>query len=199
MSEWWSGLSFSLQVFHGIGILASIILVAQLVMTLFGADGDAGGNFDADLDLGGGADVLGVGEHASGLGILSTRTVIAFLAGFGWTGVIALQGGRPVTSAVLIAVGVGILLMLLVFWLMRWLFSLRESGTMDYRNAIGQVGTVYVHIPAAGRGTGQIQVLVQGRLATVAAVGTGTATIASGEKVRVTGLVGANILEVEGI
>ena len=58
---------------------------------------------------------------------------------------------------------------------------------------------MYVHIPAAGQGTGQIQVLVQGRLATVAAAGTGTATIASGEKVKVTGLAGANILEVEGI
>ena len=192
MSEWWNGLSLSLQVFHGIGILASVVLVVQLILTMVGADADG------DVDLGG-ADGFDGAEASSGLGILSTRTVTAFLAGFGWTGVVVLEAGRTVTSALLIAVGVGILLMLLVFWLMRWLFSLRESGTMDYRNAIGQVGTVYVHVPAAGQGTGQIQVLVQGRLATVAAAGTGTATIASGEKVRVTGLAGANILEVEGI
>lgn len=206
MSEWWSGLGFSLQVFHGIGILASVILVVQLILTMVGADTDGAadaGGFDGHVDLGvdtggldGGADAA---DAASGLHILSTRTVIAFLAGFGWTGVIVLEAGRTVTSAVLIAVGVGILLMLLVFWLMRWLYSLRESGTLDYRNAIGQVGTVYVHVPAAGQGTGQIQVLVQGRLATVAAAGTGTATIASGEKVKVTGLAGANILEVESI
>ncbi len=198
MSEWWNGLSFSLQVFHGIGILASVILVIQLILTLVGGDGDAGGDFDGDLDTGA-ADGLDGIEHPSGLDILSTRTVIAFLAGFGWTGVVVLQAGRSMTSAVLIAVGVGMLLMISVFWMMRWLFSLRESGTLDYRNAVGQVGTVYVRIPPAGEGTGQVQVLVQGRLATVAAAGRGAEAVASGNKVKVTGLAGSNILEVESV
>ena len=40
MSEWWNGLSLSLQVFHGIGILASVILVVQLILTMVGADAD---------------------------------------------------------------------------------------------------------------------------------------------------------------
>lgn len=201
MGEWWGGLDFGLQVFYGIGILASIVLLVQLVLTLFGADADGGdAGFDGDLDLG--ADGGGLGdavEHGSGLHILSTRTVIAFLAGFGWTGVIVLQAGRGMASAVLIAVGVGIILMLSVFWLMRGLYSLRQSGTLDYRNAVGQVATVYVRIPPAGQGTGQVQVLVQGRLATVAAAGRGAEAIAGGEKVRVTGLAGANTLEVEGL
>lgn len=213
MSEWWSGLSLSLQIFYGIGILASIIMVVQLIMTLFGADTDGAtadggfdGGFDGDVDLGGADgppdlvhDVGDAAQHASGLHVLSTRTVLAFLAGFGWTGVIALQGGRSMASSVLIAVGVGLLLMMLVFWLMQWLYSLRQSGSLDYRNAVGQVGTVYVRIPAQGQGTGQIQVLVQGRLATVAAVGRGEAPITSGNKVKVVGLAGLNTLEVEGI
>jgi hypothetical protein len=208
MSEWWHGLSLSLQIFHGIGILATVILVVQLVMTLFGVDSDGStdaGGFDGQVDFGGVDGNLDVdqpadlAEHGSGLQILSVRSVVAFLAGFGWTGVIVLQAGRGIGSAVLVAVGVGTLLMLLVFWLMRWLYSLRESGTMDYRNAVGQVGTVYVRIPAAGQGTGQIKVLVQGRLATVAATVCRGDTIPSGDKVRVTGLAGANILEVEGI
>lgn len=193
MNEWWGGLGPSLQVFYGIGILASLILVVQLVLALFGADGGDGGDAGFDGGLG---DAI---EHGSGLHILSTRTVVAFLAGFGWTGVVVLQAGRGTAAAVPIAVGVGIILMLSVFWLMRWLYSLRQSGTLDYRNAVGQVGTVYVRIPAAGQGTGQIQVLVQGRLATVAAAGSGAEAIASGEKVRVTGLTGANTLEVEGL
>ncbi|MFO7610271.1 MAG: hypothetical protein R6X35_13980 [Candidatus Krumholzibacteriia bacterium] len=198
MGEWWGGLDFGLQVFYGIGILASIVLVIQLVLTLFGADGGDPG-FDADLDLGGDGGLGDVADHGSGLHILSTRTVIAFLAGFGWTGVIVLQAGKGMASAVLIAVGVGIILMLSVFWLMQGLYSLRQSGSLDYRNAVGQVGTVYVRVPPAGQGTGQIQVLVQGRLATVAAAGRGAEAIAGGEKVRVTGLAGANTLEVEGL
>jgi hypothetical protein len=201
MSEWWSGLGLALQVFHGIGILASIILVIQLVLTVLGADADAAG-FDGDVDFGGdpGAlDGLDGAEHGSGLGILSTRTVLAFLAGFGWTGVIVLERGHGMAPAVLISVGVGILLMLLVFWMMRWLYSLRESGSLDYRNAVGQVGTVYVRVPAAGDGTGQVQVLVQGRLATVAAAGRDAEAIASGNKVKVVGLAGSNTLEVESV
>jgi membrane protein implicated in regulation of membrane protease activity len=197
MSEWWSGLNFSLQVFYGIGILATVILVIQLIMTLLGADGDGmadDGAFDA---AGADADVLA--GHDTGLQILSVRTVVAFLAGFGWTGVIVLQAGRSMTSAVLIALGVGILLMLAVFSLMRGLYSLRQSGSVDYRNAIGAVGTVYVRIPPAGEGTGQIQVVVQGRLATVAAANRGDKPLAGGTKVKVVGLSGANLLEVEGV
>ena len=40
MSEWWGGLNFSLQVFYGIGLLATLILIIQLILTLLGADGD---------------------------------------------------------------------------------------------------------------------------------------------------------------
>jgi len=220
MSTWWSGLTLSLQIFYGIGILATIVLLVQLVLTLFGADADSGGadggfdgGLDADLDPGGfdaggldaadaPTDLLHDGDaaqHASGLHILSTRTVLAFLAGFGWTGTIVLEAGKGMAAAVPIALGVGILLMLLVFWLMRWLYSLRESGSLDYRNAVGQVGTVYVRIPPRGQGAGQIQVLVQGRLATVAAVGRDDAPVASGSKVKVVGLSGLTTLEVEGI
>lgn len=204
MSEWWSGLGLALQVFHGIGILASIILVIQLILTVLGADADAAG-FDGDVDFGGdpgaldGLDGMDAADHGSGLGILSTRTVLAFLAGFGWTGVIVLQRGHGMAPAVLISVGVGILLMLLVFWMMRWLYSLRDSGTLDYRNAIGQVGTVYVRVPAAGGGTGQVQVMVQGRLATVAAAGRDAEAITSGNKVKVVGLAGSNTVEVESV
>jgi hypothetical protein len=197
MSEWWSGLDFSLQVFYGIGILATVILVIQLIMTLLGVDGD--GMVDADAIDAAGADPDVFSGHDSGLQILSTRTVVAFLAGFGWTGVIVLQAGKGMTSAVLIALGVGILLMLAVFWLMRGLYSMRQSGTIDYRNAIGAVGTVYVRIPAAGSGAGQIQVLVQGRLATVGATNRAPEPLASGTKVRVVGLAGPNLLEVEGV
>jgi membrane protein implicated in regulation of membrane protease activity len=197
MGEWWSGLNFSLQVFYGIGILATAILVIQLIMTLLGVDGDGMADADGFDAVGGDADV--VSGHDSGLQILSTRTVVAFLAGFGWTGVIALQAGRSMTSAVLIALGVGILLMMAIFSLMRGLYSLRQSGTIDYRNAVGEVGTVYVRVPPAGEGAGQIQVLVQGRLATVAAANRRAEPIASGAKVRVVGLMGSNLLEVESV
>ncbi|MGD9547241.1 MAG: hypothetical protein AB7V45_06760 [Candidatus Krumholzibacteriia bacterium] len=192
MLEWYQQLALDLQIFYAFGILATLLLVIQLVMTVFGAGDDAAlGDFDG-LD---GGDP----GHGSGLGLLSTRTIVAFLAGFGWTGAMARGGGMALVPSVLVALAVGFVLMLLVFWLMRWLFSLRESGSLDYRNAVGATGKVYVTIPAAGGGTGQIQLVVQGRLATVAASTLRNESIPSGRPVKVTALLGGNILQVETI
>jgi NhaP-type Na+/H+ or K+/H+ antiporter len=147
------------------------------------------------LDAADGADAV----HADGLGLVSTRTVMAFLVGFGWTGAIARGGGLSLAVSVLIGLAVGFLLMLAVFWFMRGLYSLRQSGSLDYRNAVGELGTVYVTIPPAGTGSGQIQVVVQGRLSTVAASTTAVAAIPSGTQVKVVKLLAGNTLQVETI
>lgn len=200
MFAWYQELAMDLQIFYAFGILATLLLVIQLIMTVLGAGDDP---------VLAGMDAAGVGHglldgsgdmgHGSGLGLLSTRTIVAFLAGFGWTGAMARGGGMALVPSVLVALAVGFVLMLLVFWLMRWLFSLRGSGSLDYRNAVGGSGTVYVTIPAAGGGTGQIQLVVQGRLATVGASTQESESIPSGRPVKVTALLGGNILQVESI
>ncbi len=223
MAQWWQELTLELHIFYALGIASTVILLIQLFMTVIGLDHDAafdggvdggvdGGAFDGGVDGGafdGGVDggaFDGAGlhdasaaEHSSGLHVLSTRTIVAFLAGFGWTGVIARTGGISTGLSALAALAVGTVLMFMVYWLMRVLYGLRQSGNVDYRNAIGQVGTVYVRIPAAGVGTGQIQVLVQGRLATVAAVTDGPENITSGRKVKVTAQLSESILKVEAL
>jgi hypothetical protein len=215
--SWWYALTLDLQVFYALGILATGLLVIQLIMTILGAghegvDGAVGmqaGDGLAGVDGLAGADGMGLGhalpgagpdlEHASGLGLVSTRSVIAFVAGFGWTGAMARHAGWAMVPSVAAALVVGFALMFMVYWLMRWLYSLRESGSLDYRNAIGATGTVYVTIPAAGLGSGQIQVLVQSRLATVAAANAGPQPIASGRPVKVIRLLAGNTLLVEAL
>jgi len=195
MAEWWDSLAVQYQIFYGVGIIGTVILIIQLIMTLIGAghDGDmADGHVDLDAAAAG-ADL----EHASGLQVLSSRTVVAFMTGFGWTGAFALRQGLSMPVALLLAVVVGGLLMWLVFLLMRMLFSLRQSGSLDYRNAVGQVGSVYVTIPPSREGEGQVQVMVQGRLSTVNACTSEPEAIASGRQIRVTGLVPPRTLVVE--
>jgi hypothetical protein len=80
---------------------------------------------------------------------------------------------------------------------MRTLYSMRYSGTLDYRNAVGQVGNVYLRIPAAMAGPGQIEVLVQGRLRTVQAFTRAGRQLANNERVRVTDLMDETTLLVE--
>lgn len=152
MELWWGSLGTSLRVFYGIALAASVLLVLQLIAMLFGLDHDGD-----------------VGDHDSGLGILSMRSITAFFTGFGWGGVVAIKEGFGLTGAIVVALATGGALMAAVVAMMRGFASLRHSGTLDYANAVGNVGSVYVAVPGAMAGPGQIEVLVQGRAAIVQA------------------------------
>ena len=80
---------------------------------------------------------------------------------------------------------------------MRFIFSLREEGTMNYANAVGEIGTVYLPIPPKRKGIGQIEVLVQGRMRTVRALSDHDKKIGNRVAVRVTELVDQQTLLVE--
>lgn len=187
MELWWSSLTTALQVFYGIAIATSVLLALQLVLLLFGFDGDHdAGDYDA-----------GDGAHEAGVGVLSMRTVTAFFTGFGWGGVGALQQGFTLGAAVVIAVVSGGALMTAVFFLMRGLYSMRYSGTLDYRNAVGQAGSVYLPIPGAMAGPGQIEVLVQGRLCVVQAFTRAAEKIPNQARVKVVDVLDPQTLLVE--
>lgn len=185
MELWWSDLDIAHKVFYAIAIATSALLVIQLVLSFFGLDGDA--EMDVDTDV----------EHGGGMGILSVRTVTAFFTGFGWGGVAALEAGVGLIPAILLAVVAGTVLMGGVFVLMRALFAMRYSGTLDYRNAIGEAGTVYLPVPPAMSGPGQIEVMVQGRLRVVQAFTRAPERIPNQARVRVVELLDAQTLVVE--
>lgn len=88
-------------------------------------------------------------------------------------------------------------MMLSVALLMKTLYSLKESGTIDYNTAVGKVGTVYLPIPPNQTGPGQIRIMVQGRMRVVPAYGDSKNTIASQQKVRVVRLLDPRTFLVE--
>lgn len=183
MDTWWQSLNLPLQFFYGIGIAAGIALALEVCMTLLGfshhelADGSL--------------------EHPDQLGVLSVRTITGFFFGFGWTGVIALKSGLTLLSAIVVAGVVGIAFLTSIYWLMRFLFSMRSSGTLDYKNAIGQVATVYVTVPPDRGGGGQVEVFIQGRLQTISCVTAHSTSLAPQSKVQVIGLVDRGTLDVQ--
>ncbi len=180
---WWSDLDIAHKVFYAIALATSALLVIQLVLSFFGLDGDA--EVDTDVD------------HGGGIGILSVRTVTAFFTGFGWGGVAALEAGVGLVPAIVLALVAGGALMAGVFFLMRGLYAMRYSGTLDYRNAIGEVGAVYLPGPASMSGPGQIGVRVQGRLCVVQAFTRAAERLPNQARVRVVGLVDQQTLLVE--
>ena len=178
MIEYWQGLSPTLQTFVGIGAVSSLVLSIQMVLSMIGGEMDG---LDADLDL-------AEGGEGGASGILSVRTIGAFFTGFGWTGAAMTEAKYGIGISTFVAVIVGSALLAMVFYLMAYLHSLRQEGTLDYSNAIGQVGSVYLPIPPSRKGLGQIEVMVQGRLSIVKAVTDHDKKIGNRVAVRVTEL-----------
>jgi len=190
MSAWWDSLETALKIFYAIAFGATFLMALQLLAMVLGlgGDGDSG-----DMDAGGDGHIDGdAGTH-----VFSMRTIVAFFAGFGWGGVTAVRAGLSIVPAVAVALAVGGSLMAVVFFLMRALYGMRYSGTLDYQNAIGVVGNVYLPIPAAMQGAGQVEVLVQGRLAIVRAFTRHAATIPNRAPIRVVGVVDQQTLLVD--
>jgi hypothetical protein len=186
MIDWWNSLLVERQIFYAIGIVSLSILLLQILLTLVGIDAHHG---DADLS--------GHGDHPSGLGLLSIRTVTAFFVGFGWGGAIILNHGHSVLAAIAGGMGIGLVFLLATAFLIRNLLRLQSSGNLDYRNALGIIGTVYTTIPAAEAGGGQLELVLQGRLMMAEAYTKATHDLKPGNKARVVALIGQSTLLVE--
>lgn len=184
MELWWGELSEALRWFYAIAITTSVLMIFQLLLMVFGFDGD----FDD-----GDAEATGDGD----LRLLSVRTVTAFFAGFGWTGVAAIRNGSSLMTALLLAILVGSAFMGGVVVLMRALYSMRHSGTINYRTTIGEVATVYMRIPGGMESPGQVEVMVQGRLMVAQALTRSSEQISSQTRVRVVDVLSENTLIVE--
>ncbi len=179
MIEWWSSLSLEFKVFYGIGIIALMVVVIQMLMTLVGFDTD-GLDSGFDVDFGDGY------PDASGIGLFSSQTLAAFFLAFGWAGVAVLQSGVSLSISIIIAAFCGFGAMLSMFYMIRKMLRLQSKGNLNYRSAIGEEATVYVTLPGNNQdGGGQIQVMIQGRLTIASARKVDKGALKPGERVRV--------------
>jgi len=170
MGAWWNALQPLSQVYYAIAIPATVILLIQTVLLLFGlgsgggdADHDIGGadhDFDHDADHDTGHEA-GHDAGAHDLRIFTVRGIIAFLAIGGWAGVATIDLGVPQLLTVFISVLAGLAAMLLVAWVISQALKLQQSGNLDFDNAVGLLAQVYVPIEAGGKG--KVTLIVQDR------------------------------------
>ena len=186
--EWFQALPTYLQIYWGLALVGSVVLGIQTLLMMFGMSDDM---HVGDVDM------SSAGSHPAGLSLLSVRTVAAFFSGFGWTGIALSKAGLPFVVVLVGAFAVGGGLMLIIVWLMRTLTRLDSSGTLDYRNAVGQVATVCLPVPANLGGNGQIEVMVQGRLTVTQACTRHLDAIPNHTKVKVTEQIDPTTLIVE--
>jgi membrane protein implicated in regulation of membrane protease activity len=167
-----------------------------LKFVLMLAGGDHHGGFDAH-------DADGLDHGADGhdgdadLKLLSVQGVLAFLMGFGWTGLLVLSSTRAqLIVALAVALAVGTAAMYAMARAMAAMMKLQASGNVDVKAAVGTMGTVYVGIPGDGRGMGQVTLVIGDKQRTYNAVSSGGELVRNA-KVRVVGIQGQNTLSVE--
>ncbi|MEM1295585.1 MAG: hypothetical protein AAGH89_09490 [Verrucomicrobiota bacterium] len=188
LNDWWDTMGTGIQVFYAIAFLSTLCLILQTGLMLFGLDHGIDFETEAAADF----------DHDDGgLHLLSVRTIISFLVGFGWVGVITLKSGAGMLIALFLATIAGFGLMMTVFWIMRSFARLQSDGTLNFANAIGEIGTVYLPIPAEKESAGQIEVMIQGRLMVVRAFTSNQDKLENRSKVRVIDVVGEDALLVQ--
>ena len=205
MIEWWNGMQLIQQVFAVIAIPATVVLLIQTIMLLFGLGGhdtDTAGGLH-DMDAGHTAGVAGVFGHDvvdthgtegheihdstadAGLRMLTIRGLVAFFAVGGWAGVAMIDIGMHPALASVIALAAGLGALVLVAWIIKLMMSLQSSGNLDIRNAVGLVGDVYLRIPGNLQGSGKITIVLQGRSTELDAITDDPAGISTGSQARV--------------
>jgi hypothetical protein len=140
-------------VYLGSAAVGGLVMLIQVVLSLFGADHD--GDHDVGHDGGHGGEGAGTW--------LSLRAIVAFLAFFGIGGMVATSRGQGSLTSLGVAAACGSVAFVLTRIALVQFDKLRASGTVNVQNAIGVEGRVYLTIPAAKSGQGAVTVGIQGR------------------------------------
>lgn len=215
-SEWWNGLELFTQVMYCVALPSTLILIIQSIMIIagFGGDGagvnpsDTSGLGDVDIsggDIGDISDVSDIPDVSDGgnpadLGTLHFFTiqgVITFLCVFGWSGVLIYDGTKNIVISLICAFVLGALAMYGVAKLLQATAKLAQNGTLNVKNLLGASGTVYLVIPADGKGSGKVTVTTDERCLEFDAITESGEALPDGTPIRVTDIRTGNVLVVE--
>jgi hypothetical protein len=141
-------------------------------------------------------------HHASSnwlFGVISFRTLVAATAFFGVAGKASLSAGMNAPKSLGLGLMAGAAAMYGMFWLMQSVSKLTSSGNERIGNAVGRRGTVYVPIPADGKGAGKVQLSMQNRIVELLAMTDEAERLRTGEKVEVVGLASNDCVQVRRV
>jgi membrane protein implicated in regulation of membrane protease activity len=170
-----------------IALLFSLLFLIQTVISFIIGSGDG------DLDS------FDSHDHGDAASFFTLRNMIAFFTMFGWAGLAAYNSGLSNGWVVAIAVVAGASIVYLLYFIMKKAAGMRQSGTLQMKNAITQVGEVYLRIPARRGGMGKVQIQVQGRLIEADAMTDDEEDIPTGRPIKVIHTLNERILIVSSV
>ncbi|WP_350286474.1 hypothetical protein [uncultured Croceitalea sp.] len=189
MENWFAALTLFEKIYWIVAIAGSIILLILMVMTLIGGDVEDMGDVDADVDA----------DTGIGFQFLSFKNLMGFLTIFGWSGIACIDNGLSTGLTIVISVICGLLMMFAMASLFYYLAKLQSSGTLKLKNAVDQIGEVYLTIGANRSRIGKVSVNVQGTLRELQALTDEKKDLVQGNVVKVkevtdTGILIVNLL-----
>jgi len=199
MTEWWEAVPAMEKVFWYFAIPFTVVFILQLILSIFGmnhesdfgeAHGDVDGHDFSDHDASGHdfGDSDSDSDHHSGelipFQLFTFRNLVVFFTIFGWTGIVATNFGFGLVSILTLSIISGLFMMVVVSTLFYFAAKLTESGNINIRNAMLKTGTVYLRIPERRKGTGIVQLEIQGAIREIDAMTEGKA-IPTGAQVRI--------------
>ncbi|MDR2712151.1 MAG: hypothetical protein LBB91_03435 [Clostridiales bacterium] len=211
MTAWWNSLTGIEQVFALMAIPATLLLLIQTVLLIFGLGGDHGADLEvdhsaldpaghdisfdqADHDVSTDHDHDNTNSYDHGLRIFTVRGFVAFFSVFGWCGLACLQGDINISLSVLISFIAGLASMVIIALLLRAALGLQSSGTLSMANAVGKSASVYMRVPADRAGRGKVNLIVQGSYIEADALTDEKTDLLPNHQVTVIGLASPNTL-----
>lgn len=184
-----------LQAYWIMAALASIVFIIQAIMTFAGFDADADADLvDAPDDIpSGGGDAA---FDADGFHLVSVKSIICFILGFGWTGVLCWDLITNRYLLALCATLVGLVFMASIAFLIYQIMKLNRDNTFHVEHVVGKTAEVYLRIPAARQDSGKITISHNGSVHELEAFTQGEA-IPTGAKVRIVEKVDGDTVIVE--
>lgn len=165
-------------------VVGGSALVLQVAMALLGGHHDIDMDIDHDVD----SDVF--------FGVLSLKSVGAFLTFFGLAGWGATGASWGAPLSLLVATAAGLFMLAMVILMLRMQRHLSAVGNLDPELAVGSAARVYLRIPAIGEGAGKVTVSIQGRSIELNATTTGEG-IPTGANVYITRMITPDTFEVQ--
>ena len=136
-----------MSVYWGFAIGGSAIFAITAIAAIFGMGGAESSDIDVDMD--GEIDIVHPDSGIFDFKLISFRSILAFIAMFGWGGVVFGEYGWKGFG---IAIGCGLVTMVITAYLIMSILKLQQSGTRANASLVGKNGSVYLAIPAGGRG-----------------------------------------------
>ena len=188
MEGWFAVLTLFEKIYWVVAGISSVMLIILMIMTFLGGDSDG---IDADVDTEIDGDV-GVDFQ-----FLSFKNLMGFLTIFGWSGIACLEEGLSKPVTIIISVVCGLLMMFAMASLFYYLAKLQSSGTLKLKNALNQIGEVYLTIGANRSKIGKVSITVQGTLRELEALTDTERDLTQGNVVKVKEVTDNGILIVE--